>query len=137
MMLAAATMATACGGSSDPKAKDALKYLDEKYSDEQVINIDWSADNYDSATYNFLRGFFSARSSCNWAIVSGAVTGATGFFSAAAGAGAGCAAGCLTGAAGAAGFGAAGATGFCAAGAAAAGVAGLLTVAAAAGVAAL
>ena len=37
MMLAAATMATACGGSSDPKAKDALKYLDDKQPQQMRI----------------------------------------------------------------------------------------------------
>ena len=57
MMLAAATMATACQP-TEAKAKDALKYLDEKYSDEQVITLDWSAgSDYDALTYDFLENF--------------------------------------------------------------------------------
>ena len=57
MMLAAATMATACQ-TPEAKAKDALKYLDEKYSDEQVIDLEWSAGaDYDTLTYKFLENF--------------------------------------------------------------------------------
>ncbi len=57
MMLAAATMATACQTPA-PKAKDALKYLDKKYSEEGVINLEWSeGSDYDTLTYKFLDNF--------------------------------------------------------------------------------